>query len=163
MPNEQDSQSVPPSHLQTIHIQIDARAVKVPPPVTGQDLYRLANAQPDAALYREVDGAAPDQLVANTLDSISLRDQERFHIGEPPQRGYVIVVNARKKNVEQGKLSFMQVVSLAFDPVPDGPYWVFTVSYRNGPSSNPEGSMIDGGFVRIKNGMIFNVTATDRS
>lgn len=163
MPTEKDSPSTQLPQPRSIHIQIDARAVKVPPPVTGQDLYRLANAPPDMVLYREIDGAEPDQLVANTLDSISLRDQERFHIGEPPQRGYVIVVNARKKNVEHGKLSFVQVVSLAFDPVPDGPYWVFTVSYRDGPPRNPEGSMVEGGFVRIKNGMIFNVTATDRS
>lgn len=138
MPDEPSSESAHHPEARSIHIQIDARAVKVPPPVTGQDLYRLANAQPGTVLYRDVDGAEPDQLVANTPDAVPLRDRDRFHLGEPPQRGYVIVVNARKKNVEQGKLSFMQVVALAFDPVPDGPYWVFTVSYRNGPPSNPE-------------------------
>jgi len=163
MPKEQAIQSSQDPLPQMIYIEIDARGLSVPRSATGQDLYRLANAPPHAALYREVDGAAPDQLVANSPDAIPLRDRERFHLGEPPQRGYVIVVNARKKNVEQGKLSFMQVVALAFDPVPDGPYWVFTVSYRNGPPSNPEGSMTESEFVRIKNGMIFNVTATDRS
>ena len=38
-----------------------------------------------------------------------------------------------------------------------------TVSYEDGPHVNPQGSLKEGETVKVKNGMIFNVTATDKS
>ena len=40
---------------------------------------------------------------------------------------------------------------------------MFTITYRNGPKQNPEGEMLPGGKVKIKNGMIFDVTQTTKS
>ena len=37
-------------------------------------------------------------------------------------------------------LTFMQVVALAFDPVPSGPDWVFTVTYRKAAGKPHEGA-----------------------
>jgi Multiubiquitin len=39
----------------------------------------------------------------------------------------------------------------------------FTVTYRKGPRKNREGSMTEGETVRIKDGMIFDVTETNKS
>jgi hypothetical protein len=39
----------------------------------------------------------------------------------------------------------------------------FSVTYRKGPKKNPEGTMTEGETVRIKNGMIFDVTETNKS
>ena len=74
-----------------------------------------------------------------------------------------IIVNARKKEVTGTTLSFDQIVALAFDPVPTGPNIMFTITYRRGPHANPEGSLVEGGSVQIKEEMVFNVTATDKS
>jgi hypothetical protein len=52
---------------------------------------------------------------------------------------------------------------LAFNPVPTGPNIVFTVTFRKGPLENPEGTLTPGETVEIKDGMIFDVTATDKS
>ena len=76
---------------------------------------------------------------------------------------FTIVVNGRKKVVTTEVLTFDQIVALAFDPVPTGPNIVFTITYRRGPRANPEGTLIEGGSVEIKNEMVFNVTATDKS
>lgn len=35
--------------------------------------------------------------------------------------------------------------------------------YRRGEGNKPEGSLVQGETVKIKDGMIFNVTATDKS
>jgi len=76
---------------------------------------------------------------------------------------FKIVVNARPKEVADDEQSFNQIVALAFNPVPTGPNIVFTISYRKGPKENPEGTMTPGQTVEIKDGMVFDATATDKS
>lgn len=74
-----------------------------------------------------------------------------------------IVVNGREKIVAGKELSFAQLVALAFDTPPTGENIVFTITYRRGHGDKPEGSLVEGETVKIKKGMIFNVTATDKS
>lgn len=74
-----------------------------------------------------------------------------------------IVVNGREKTVSGKELSFTQLVALAFDTPPTGENIVFTITYRRGQGEKPEGSLVEGETVKIKKGMIFNVTATDKS
>ena len=80
-----------------------------------------------------------------------------------------IVVNARKKVVpskdltSDGGISFNQVVGLAYDSPPSGPYIEFTVSYRNGAGRPPDGRLAAGQSVKIQNGTVFNVSYTDKS
>ena len=81
----------------------------------------------------------------------------------------IIVVNARERKVSRKDLadgeeiSFKQVVGLAFDPVPEGPYIEFTVSYRNAAGRPTEGRLRPGQGVKIHDGTVFNATYTDRS
>lgn len=84
--------------------------------------------------------------------------EEHAHIKE-----ITIIVNGRKREVAKRELSFAEVVALAFDPVPTGENIVFTVTYRRGEGHKPEGTLVEGDTVKIKEGMIFNVTATDKS
>jgi hypothetical protein len=73
-----------------------------------------------------------------------------------------IIINGRRVEVALKELTFEQVVELS--GLPTGPQIVFTISYRRGHGNKPEGSMVQGGDpVRVKDGMIFNVDATDRS
>ena len=76
---------------------------------------------------------------------------------------YTIVVNGQQKTVETDELTVDQVVALAFNPVPSGPNVMFTVTYRRGHGDKPEGTLTEGETVKVKEGMIFDVTATDRS
>jgi hypothetical protein len=74
-----------------------------------------------------------------------------------------IIVNGRPKEVTEKELSFAEIVALAFDNPPTGPNIVFTVTYRRGHGNKPEGTLVEGETVKVKDGMIFNVTATDKS
>jgi hypothetical protein len=76
---------------------------------------------------------------------------------------FTIIVNARKKTVKDDKLSFDQVVKLAFEHPLTGPNIMYTITYSNGPRENPEGNLLEGKSVKIKDGMIFNVIQTDKS
>jgi hypothetical protein len=76
---------------------------------------------------------------------------------------YTIIVNGRKKEVAMSELSFDQIVHLAFDPVPTGPNVLITVEYGHGPKANPQGQLLEGETVKIKDGMVFSVSPTDKS
>jgi hypothetical protein len=74
-----------------------------------------------------------------------------------------IVVNGREKIVHDHELSFEEVVALAFDDPPSGPQVLITVAYRNAAGHAHDGSLVAGQTVKVKNGTIFDVTATDKS
>jgi hypothetical protein len=74
-----------------------------------------------------------------------------------------LIVNGREKLWNNRQISFEEVVILAFGAFDNNPNKVYTVTYDRGPHQNPEGAMVFGDTVYIKNKMIFNVTATDKS
>ena len=76
---------------------------------------------------------------------------------------FEIIVNGRQVTVSDKDLTFEEVLALAFDPVPSGPNFVFTVTFRRGHGNKPEGTLRVGETVKVKEGMIFDVTATDKS
>lgn len=84
--------------------------------------------------------------------------------GKQPDKdkAITIVVNGREHKVEKGAISFEEVVALAF-PNDTGGQIVYTVTYRRGHPDKPEGTLAPGQSVKIKDGMIFNVTRTDKS
>ena len=74
-----------------------------------------------------------------------------------------IVVNGRPKPFSEKKISFEQVIVLAFGLISNDPRVFYTVTYKRGIGSKPEGSLTRGQKVRVKNKMIFNATCTDKS
>jgi hypothetical protein len=82
---------------------------------------------------------------------------------KPDKRATEIIVNGRKVEVTEKKLSFEQVVKLAFPEAKFVPHMVYTVTYKRGAKQKPKGVMVKGDVVTIKKGMVFNVTATDKS
>lgn len=74
---------------------------------------------------------------------------------------FKIIVNGRPREVADHRLTYQQVVHLAFpDDQPD-PNLVYTVAYAN--PHGKDGTLVDGEDVPVKDGMIFNVTKTNRS
>lgn len=75
-----------------------------------------------------------------------------------------IIVNGRQRTVpKNSELTVAQVVALAFDNPPTGQNVEFTITYRKGHGERPDGSMSGNDTVKVKEGMVFNVTATDKS
>jgi hypothetical protein len=74
-----------------------------------------------------------------------------------------IVVNGRQKEVAKDELTFDEVVDLGFDDPGRGPQIFFTITYRRGQGDKPEGSLVEGETLKVKDGMIVNVTRTDKS
>jgi hypothetical protein len=74
-----------------------------------------------------------------------------------------VIVNGRPKAVAKDELTFMEVVKLAFDNPPTGPNILFTITFRRGHGDKPEGDLVEGETLKVKEGMIINVTPTDKS
>jgi Multiubiquitin len=80
----------------------------------------------------------------------------------PGHKSVTIIVNTREKVVEKDDITFGEVVALAFDPVPSGPNVLLTVTYHRG-QGNKSGDLLAGQSVKVKDEMVFDVTATDLS
>jgi hypothetical protein len=84
------------------------------------------------------------------------------HEGKGPKE-FTVIVNGREHKVSTSVLTFDEIVRLAFPNPPTGDAAIVTITYRNADSDRREGTLVEGQRVTIKNGTIFNVTATTRS
>jgi hypothetical protein len=144
---------------QTVHIQIDREPYDSRSPTTGEALYRLGGVADHHDLFREAEGEREDQLIERHAREVHLQPNEHFY----SQKVFTIIVDTEQKEVTKNRLNFEDVVKLAFETPPSGPNILITIDYGMGPPENPKGSLKKGESVRIKNGMIFDVSATDRS
>ncbi|HWX98113.1 MAG TPA: multiubiquitin domain-containing protein [Solirubrobacteraceae bacterium] len=78
------------------------------------------------------------------------------------EQDITIFVNTKRKEVEEDELTFDQVVALA-QPLPSGPNYEYTIDYRKAAGEKHKGELVQGETVTIKDGTIFDVTATDKS
>lgn len=95
---------------------------------------------------------------------MSTNDQADLHAdaGHSTKR-VTIYINGTPKVVRKERLTFEEIVALAFDNPPTGDGVQFTVQYSRGHSGNTKGSLVEGQSVQVKEGMEFDVTSTNRS
>lgn len=142
-----------------IRIHIDRDPYESPNPTTGRALYKLADIGHNRDLYRVADGNHEDIEIPRDDTVIELTADEHFY----SQKEVKIVVNGEEKETSETRLSFNEVVAIAFPVPPSGENIMFTITYRKGPAANLKGTLTETGSVKVKKGMIFDVTATDRS
>ena len=80
-----------------------------------------------------------------------------------PRGSTTIVVNGRRRTVAGARVSFEELVALAFATPPTGHDVQFTVQYARGPADRPTGTLVEGQSVKVREGMEFDVTSTNRS
>jgi len=149
-------------HTHEVRIHIDERPYMSPNPTTGKALYLLGNVKPGLKLYREVKGNREDPAIEDAPEVVHLKEDEHFHSGEP--KGVTIIVEGTPHEWDRPQITYVDVVTL-FDPTyPQHPDTIYSVKYRQGPSSNPEGILApSGGPVNVKERMRFNVSPTGQS
>ena len=128
--------------------------------ITGLTLKNLAGADPEHyGVWLEVRGGKDRRFLDDEFVSLGEKGLERFYTKE-----LTIVVNGREKPIKRGQeMTFDQLVALAFDNPPTGEFICFAITYRTGPRDNPEGILAETEIVKVQDGMIFNVTPTDKS
>ena len=86
-----------------------------------------------------------------------------FKTTEMSANEILIIVNAREHTWLAEEISYEQVVILAFGRFIPNNNTIYSVLYKRGQGNKPEGTMVKGDNVHVKDKMIFNVTATDKS
>lgn len=129
--------------------------------ITGEQVKKLGEIPQEDELFLAVKKPYEDEHIHDdTRVDLARPGIEHFY---SKKHEFIIIVNAREKGWKEEKISFKQVVELAFGTCIDNPDIVYTVTYKRGPKQNPEGTMVKGDSVYVKNKMLFNVTKTDKS
>jgi hypothetical protein len=133
------------------------------PAICGGDLYNLANLSGEQAVFLEVRGGADKLVNPEELIDLTAPGIERFITA--PCRGLEIeiIVNAQPHVVPGSKITYEQIVQLAFPGNYDPSMIFFSVTFNKAASTPPKGELGAGGVVTVKKGSIFNVTRTDKS
>lgn len=129
--------------------------------ILGAEVRKLDNISEDDEIFLSIKKPWEDELIQNdTKIDLARPDIEHFY---SKKKSFILIINGREKNWSEKNITYEQVAKLAFDNYVENETTVYTVNYTDGPKQNPEGSMVKGDIVIVKNKMIFNVTATNRS
>ena len=127
---------------------------------TGHSLKRLLGLPDDAVLLRDYE-SPQDEPISDDA-TVEFKDGAVFTCpNKPASLETKIIVNGREKVVAGKTISYADLVVLAFGSI--DPETIYTVTFKHGPPSKPEGSMAEGDVVKLQCGMIFNVTPTRKS
>ncbi|WP_408587476.1 multiubiquitin domain-containing protein [Novosphingobium sp.] len=74
-----------------------------------------------------------------------------------------IVVEGTEHEWPKDDISYAQVVTLEVPDYAQHPEITYSVRYKRGQGSKPEGTLAPGASVKVKEGMIFNVSETGQS
>jgi hypothetical protein len=144
-----------------VRIHIDQKPYESPNPTTGEALYRLGLVKPGLNLFREVGGNREDRAIENGPETVHLKEDEHFHSGEP--QSITIIVEGTPHEWSKPSITYVEVVTL-FDPTyPQHPDTTYSVTYKRGPAHKPEGILVPGASVKVKDKMVFNVSSTGQS
>lgn len=159
MPSENASETG--GHGKLVRIHIDQKPYESPNPTMGAALYVLGHVKPGMRLYREVKGDHEDPTIDDGPEPIHLKQDEHFHSGEP--RSITIIVEGTPHEWSKRSITYVEVVTL-FDPTyPQHPDTTYSVTYKRGPAHKPEGILVPGASVKVKDKMVFNVSSTGQS
>lgn len=131
--------------------------------IRGLQIRDLGNIPTEDDIFLDIkEGWQDDQILDNEVVDLARPGKERF-ISKPRPTDVTIIVNTRPKVWKETNISFEQLVALAFGSYDNNPNKGYTITYSRGWEPKPEGTMVKGSVVRVKNKMIFDVTATDKS
>jgi hypothetical protein len=111
----------------------------------------------DAEIKRHLAEIAKDKSEIERLEA------EKHHHNHPHPKRVTIIVDGTPHEWPKGKITFAEVVALEFPDYKPGDGINYSVKYSKGPKENPEGVLVPGASVEVKEGMVFHVTRTGQS
>lgn len=74
-----------------------------------------------------------------------------------------IIVEGTAHDWPKDKITFAEVVTLEVPDYATHPEIIYSVTYMRGHGDKPEGVLVPGGSVKVKDQMVFNVSETGQS
>lgn len=129
--------------------------------ITGAEIRKLGNIPAEDEIFLAIKKPWEDESIPNDKQvNLARPEIEHFY---SYSKEVIIIVSGTPHKWNKPKISFKEVIILAFGQFIDKPTMVYTVAYEDGPKHNPEGSMFADQEVFVVNKMIFHATATDKS
>jgi hypothetical protein len=131
--------------------------------ITGAEIRKLGNIPAEDEIFLAIKKPWEDEPIPDDKQVNLARPEIENFYSKDKEYKISLIVNGRPKLWIENTITFEQLAVLAFGTYDPNPNRVYTVVYDRGPHENREGSMVRGEKVIVKNKMIFNVTATDKS
>lgn len=131
--------------------------------LTGREIKELGKIPLEHELYLKIKEPWQNELINDDTNVDLARPSIEHFFSKVKDRELTLIINGEAKKWDHPKISFKEVVLLAFGTYNDSETMVYTVAYEDGPKENREGSMSKKSEVVVKNKMIFHATATDKS
>jgi hypothetical protein len=131
--------------------------------ITGAEIRKLGNIPPDDEIFLAIKKPWEDEQITDEKQVNLARPEIEHFYSKDKHFRIELIVNLREKLWTQKTISFEQVVVLAYGSYNNNQNKVYTITYDRGPHQNPEGTMVEGKIVFVKNKMIFNVNQADKS
>ena len=133
------------------------------PIISGTVLYKLAEPGENEGVFLEVRGGEDRLIESGELIHLDEPGIERFITAPKGPTTFEITVNSRLRTVNDPRVTFEQIVQLAF-PGQHAPNVEFSMTYRHVASKPHAGELAAGGLVEVKRKVsVFNVTRTVQS
>jgi len=127
--------------------------------ITGADIREFGQIPEDQELV--LDSARDRVLDEDDVVKLSRKGVERFRTREA--RTVSFWVNGTEKTLKKGKYTFADIVRLAFPTAVFGGNKCYTVGWDQGPRNQEAGELFEDAKLRIIEGIIIDVSATDKS
>lgn len=131
--------------------------------ITGKNIKNLVRKDDDdteVLLERE---DQPDKIIGDDAEVRLANDGVEKLKTRPLQFTVTIIVEGTAHEWHNKKISYSEVVTLEVPDYAQHPEITYSVKYTNGPNNRPEGTLVKGESVKVKNGMIFSVSETGQS
>ena len=130
------------------------------PGIQEHDIREIAGIPDGRRLFHAGDVLRTGEVVDLTVDWVPKVESR------PEMAGALtvpVVVNGRRQSLAVPEVSFEDLVGIAYPDVAAISNSMFTVTYRRGPLDRPEGSLAPTQRLRAVHGVVFNVTAPNKS
>lgn len=131
--------------------------------IKGSEIKQLASIPVEDIIFLDIqEDWQDDQILDDEVVDLARPGKEKFFSKVKPSE-ITLIVNARQHIWKEVDISFEQLIVLAFGLPDNNPNKGFTVTFSRGWEPKPEGTLVKSSSIRVKNKMIFDVTATDKS
>lgn len=129
--------------------------------IKGSTIRQLGKIPATDDIFLKIELPFKDELITDDEEVDLARPGKEHFISKPVN--ITLIVNARPKPWNKRTISFEEVVILAFGSYDPNPNRVYTVTYSGGVPPKPEGTMVKGQVIIVKDKTNFDVSATDKS
>jgi len=131
--------------------------------ITGKQIRDVAGIDSDDLIYLDNEKPYKDNLIEDDEEIDLARPTIEHFYSVPVDFKVTIYVNSTPFEFKNNRITYEEVVTLAFPDFPQHPERTYSVTYKNGQSGKPEGILSPGASIKVKDGIQFKVKHTGQS